>query len=407
MCAWVRIPLLSELFKHCEVSHELKTMQNHKQFCFWKPSGIRARLDSSRSKLLLHQSVLGFKTYPCKNTKIKWMHLVKCWTFLHWQNWLFDDQLITLKMKFQQLETICQNKLRIWTVQNGKITANNPNGNLQYNLEGRMAERSKEPDSRKLLARDFWNRMCAWVQTPLLSEVFNHWEVSHELKRMQNQKQFCFWKPSGIRTRLDSSRSKLLLHQSVFGFKTYHCKNTKIKLMHLVKCCTFLHWQNWLFDDQLITLKMKFQQLETICQNKLRIWTVQNGKITANNPNGNLQYNLERRMAERSKEPDSRKLVARDFWNRMCAWVQTPLLSEVFNHWEESHELKRMQNQRQFCFWKPSGIRTRLDSSRSKLLLHQSVLGFESYPCKNTKIKWMHLVKCTFLHWQNWLSMIN
>ena len=34
MCAWVRIPLLSEIFKHCEVSHELKTMQNQKQFCF-------------------------------------------------------------------------------------------------------------------------------------------------------------------------------------------------------------------------------------------------------------------------------------------------------------------------------------------------------------------------------------
>ena len=162
MCAWVQIPLLSELFKHCEVSHELKTMQNRKQFCFWKlsdirsRSGIRTRLESSRSKLLLHQSVLGFKTYLCKNTKIKLMHLVKCCTFLHWQSWLFDDQLITLKMKFQKFETIFQNKLRIWTFRNGKTTANNPNGNVQYKLQGRMAERSKAPDSRKVLARDFW-----------------------------------------------------------------------------------------------------------------------------------------------------------------------------------------------------------------------------------------------------------
>ena len=34
ICAWVRIPLLSKLFRHYEVSHELKTMQNQKQFCF-------------------------------------------------------------------------------------------------------------------------------------------------------------------------------------------------------------------------------------------------------------------------------------------------------------------------------------------------------------------------------------
>ena len=67
-----------------------------------------------------------------------------------------DDQLITSKMKFQKFETICQNKLRIWTNQNDKTTASNPNGNVQYTLQGRMAERSKAPDSRELLARDLW-----------------------------------------------------------------------------------------------------------------------------------------------------------------------------------------------------------------------------------------------------------
>ena len=115
-CAWVQISHLSGILKHCEVSHEIKRLQKQKQVCFWKPSGIRTRLESSRSKLLLHQSVLGFTTCPCKNTKIKLMHLVKC-TFLHWQSWLFDDQLITWKMKFQKIEAIWKNKLRIWTVQ--------------------------------------------------------------------------------------------------------------------------------------------------------------------------------------------------------------------------------------------------------------------------------------------------
>ena len=77
MFAWVEIPLLSEVFKHCEVSHDFKTMQHQEQFRVWKLSCIKTRLESSRSKFLLHHSVLGFKTYPCKNTKIKLMHLVK------------------------------------------------------------------------------------------------------------------------------------------------------------------------------------------------------------------------------------------------------------------------------------------------------------------------------------------
>ena len=130
-------------------------MQNQKQFCFWKPSGKRTRLESSRSKLFLHQSVLGFKTYPCQykkkqNDASREMH------FLALTKLVVDDQLKTSKTKFQKFETICQNKLRIWTFQNGKITANNPNGNVQLRLQDRMAEQSKALDSRKLLSRDFW-----------------------------------------------------------------------------------------------------------------------------------------------------------------------------------------------------------------------------------------------------------
>ena len=35
-------------------------------------------------------------------------------------------------------------------------------------------------------------RKCAWVQIPLLSEIFKHCEISQELKRMQKQNQVCF-----------------------------------------------------------------------------------------------------------------------------------------------------------------------------------------------------------------------
>ena len=82
-------------------------------------------------------------------------------------------------------------------------------------------------------------RMFAWVEIPLLSEVFNHYEVSHEFKTMQHQEQFRVWKLSGIKTRLKSSRSKFLLYESVRGFKTYICQDRKIEMMHLVNC-TFL-----------------------------------------------------------------------------------------------------------------------------------------------------------------------
>ena len=56
-----------------------------------------------------------------------------------------------------------------------KTTANNPNGNVQWKLPGRMAERSKAPDTRRLLDRDFWYKKfflqeCGWVENPLLSE---------------------------------------------------------------------------------------------------------------------------------------------------------------------------------------------------------------------------------------------
>ena len=34
MCAWVQIPLLSEVFKHCEVSHELKKRKIKNSFAF-------------------------------------------------------------------------------------------------------------------------------------------------------------------------------------------------------------------------------------------------------------------------------------------------------------------------------------------------------------------------------------
>ena len=75
-----------------------------------------------------------------------------------------------------------------------KTTANNPDNNVHYIPQGRMAKRSKAPDSKKLLAQDFWYTNVCVVQIPLLSEVFKHCEVSHELKTMQNQKQFCILK---------------------------------------------------------------------------------------------------------------------------------------------------------------------------------------------------------------------
>ena len=140
---------------------------------------------------------LGSKPTPVRTQKSNWC---SSWIafFLHWQSWLFDDdQLRTWKMKFQKIEAIFQNKLRIWTIQIAKqqqatqsvmyITiykAGWPIGLRRHTQENFSLEISG-------------TRMCPWVPIPLLSEVFKHCEVIHELKIMQNQKQFCFWKPSG------------------------------------------------------------------------------------------------------------------------------------------------------------------------------------------------------------------
>ena len=68
---------------------------------------------------------------------------------------VLDDQLIILKKKFQKIETICQNKLRFEPFKKRKGTSDNGNGKVQVKSPGRMAERSKAPDTRRLLNRDF------------------------------------------------------------------------------------------------------------------------------------------------------------------------------------------------------------------------------------------------------------
>ena len=68
-----------------------------------------------------------------------------------------------------------------------KTTANNPNGYVQWKLPGRMAERSKAPDTRRLLDRDFWYKKfflqeCGWVENPLLSEQKYQNDASREMQ---------------------------------------------------------------------------------------------------------------------------------------------------------------------------------------------------------------------------------
>ena len=51
---------------------------------------------------------------------------------------------------------------------NGKAT--NPKKKMCRRILGRMAERSKEPGSRKSSVDNSGTRLCAWVRIPLLSE---------------------------------------------------------------------------------------------------------------------------------------------------------------------------------------------------------------------------------------------
>ena len=72
MCPWVQIPLLSEVFKHCEVFHELKIMQNQKQFCFWKPSGKGPDLRALDRNFCYTRVCLGSKPTPVRTQKSNW-----------------------------------------------------------------------------------------------------------------------------------------------------------------------------------------------------------------------------------------------------------------------------------------------------------------------------------------------
>ena len=155
MCSWVQIPLLSEVFEHCEVSHELKKIAKPKAVLLLKAERYKDPTWELSIETFVTPECAWVQNLPLSEQKNQ-NDASRETHFFALTKLVVDDQLITSQMKFQKFETICENKLRIWTIQNGKTTARNPICNVNYNLQGRMTERSKAPDSRKLLARDFW-----------------------------------------------------------------------------------------------------------------------------------------------------------------------------------------------------------------------------------------------------------
>ena len=166
VCAWVRTPLLSEnVLKTTRQSLQLtnsvilerqfkRTVQSKRK---QETRNMIGRLiaeqfksaqkkENTRRSHVKHDSTRGFK---CKSLQIDDKNRL-------------TDYISELKMSLNWNDThqreICRRK------------------------PGRMAERSKAPDSREYSVENSGTRVCAWVRTPLLSEnVLNTMRQSFQL----------------------------------------------------------------------------------------------------------------------------------------------------------------------------------------------------------------------------------
>ena len=189
--------------------------------------------------------------------------------------------------------------------------------------QGRMAERSKPPDSRNSSVENSGTRVCAWVRFPLLSEnVLNTirqspqptnsviLELQFKMTVQSKRKQ----KTRNVIGRLiaeqfesaqkKDTRRRHAKHDSTRGFKckSFQIDDTNRLADYISELKTSLNWND---KDQ-----------KEMCWRK---------------PG---------RMAERSEASDWRNSSVKNSGTRVCAWVRIPLLSEnVLNTMKQSLQL--------------------------------------------------------------------
>ena len=188
---------------------------------------------------------------------------------------------------------------------------------------GRMAERSEAPDSRKSSFENSGTRVWAWVRIPLLSEdVLNTMKQSLQLTNsviLERQMKMTVQSKRKQKTRnvierliaeqfesaqKKDTRRRHVKHDSTRGFKckSFQIDDTNRLADYISELKTSLNWND---TDQ-----------KEICRRK---------------PG---------RTAERSEAPDSRNSSVKNSGTRVCAWVRMPLLSEnVLNTMKQSLQL--------------------------------------------------------------------
>ena len=187
MCAWIQNPLLSEVFKHCEVSHEVKNNAKSKAVLLLKAKRSREPdLKALDQNFCYTRMCMGSKTTTTRTEKSKWS--------ISW-NAIFGNGKVS-----------CRWSIKIFK---NEIPKNWINVKTNYVFEPFKWQKQQQKTQTVLYSiiyKAVWPsglrrqtqenfpleisgaRMCAWIQNPLLPEVFKHCEVSHEVKNNAKSK---------------------------------------------------------------------------------------------------------------------------------------------------------------------------------------------------------------------------
>ena len=188
---------------------------------------------------------------------------------------------------------------------------------------GRMAERSKAPDSRKPSVENSGTPQCAWDRIPLLSEnVLNTMRQSLQLTNsVILERQF---KMTVQRKRKQKTRN-VIGRLIAEHFKSAQKKDTRRR--HVKHDSTLgFKWKSFQINDT-------DRLADYISELKMSLnWNDTDQKEICRRKPGT--------MAERSKAPDWRKSLVENSGTRVCEWVRIPLLSEnVLNTKRQSPQL--------------------------------------------------------------------
>ena len=199
--------------------------------------------------------------------------------------------------------------------------------------QGRMAERSKAPDSRNSSVENSGTRVCAWVRFPLLSEnVLNTMRQSPQpTNSVILERQFKMTIQSKRKQKTGNVIERLIAEQ----FESAQKKDTRRRHVKHdstrgFKCKSFQIDDTNRLPDYISELKTSLNWNDTDQKEMCRL--------------------KQGRMAERSKPSDSRNSSVENSGTRVCEWVRKPLLSEnVLNTMKQSLQLtKSVILERQF-----------------------------------------------------------